>query len=67
MVTKKGNLTEIVGIYNTATRIVICEFIATNFADKDSDNSYRHWNYLQSRMNYICRARGLNPYKFEVM
>ena len=66
MKTKKGNLTETVQIYDTCTNIVICEFIATNFVDKDSDNSFRYWNYLQSRKNFICRARNINPYKYEI-
>lgn len=66
MKTKNGNLTEIVQIYDMCTNIVICEFIATNFAAKDFDNDFRYYNYLQSRKNYICRARNLNPYKFEI-
>lgn len=66
MITKKGNITEMVEIYNKNTNIVISEFIATNFVDKDNDNNFQYWNYLQSRKNYICYGLGVNPYKFDI-
>lgn len=66
MITKKGNLTEMIDIVDINTNIVISTFIATDFVDKDPDNSYSYWNYLQSRKNYICRGMGLNPYKFNI-